>query len=99
MIERRRPQPKRASAVTRKDPNAASERYWRTFIRKLGEAIDLGGKTLTAAGAAGVLAPLATKAVLRIPTGSIVATIAVGIAFVALGVHLQALADKAKIDE
>jgi len=54
---------------------------------------------LTAAGAAGVLAPFATKAVLRIPTGSIVATIAVVIAFVVLGIHLQALADKAQTDE
>lgn|GEM_PF-3965597 len=54
---------------------------------------------MTAAGAAGVLAPFATKAVLRIPTGSIVATIAVVIAFVVLGIHLQALADKAQTDE
>jgi hypothetical protein len=100
MIAKRRPQTLRKGAMTaQQSRTTAQARYWRTFLRKSGEALDLGGKALTAAGAAGVLAPLATKAVLRIPTAAILATILVGIAFVVFGVHLQALADRSSPDE
>ena len=100
MSDKRRPQTKRASALsTTKWPSTPSERYWRTFLRKLGESLDLAGKALTAAGAAAILAPLATKAVVRFPTVSIVVTLVLGLAFVLLGIHLQALEAKAKPDE
>jgi hypothetical protein len=75
------------------------DRYWRRVLRKLGESLDLAGKALIAAGAAAILGPLATKASLRVPTLSITATLTLGLAFVLLGIHLQALEAMADPDE
>jgi hypothetical protein len=78
-----------AKAAARQPPRG--DRYWRTVLRKLGESLDLAGKALIAAGAAAILAPLATKAALRVPTLSITTTLILGLAFVLLGIHFQAL--------
>ena len=48
-------------------PADFADRYLRTFQRKLGEDFDLAGKALTAAAAAAMLAPLATKGVITFP--------------------------------
>jgi hypothetical protein len=95
MIEKRRPQTKRASAVT-PDPMTASDRYWRTFRRKFGENLELAGKALVAAGAAAMLAPLATKSEINVPTLTVAAIFVAGLAVLLIGLHLQA---KAKPDE
>ncbi len=74
----------------------SGERYWRTFERKLGEDLDLAGKALSAAAAAGVLAPLAANGVIGLPTPTVGGISVFGVLFIAVGIHLQA---RAKPDE
>jgi len=71
-------------------------RYLRTYRRKLGEGFDLAGKAMTATAAASTLSLLATKGVSRFPSPSVGVTIAVGLATILVGIHLQA---EAKPDE
>jgi hypothetical protein len=73
-----------------------ADRYWRTFRRKLGEDFDLAGKALSAAAAAAMLAPLASKGVIVFPSGTVGAILTAGLVFVTIGIHLQA---QAKPDE
>jgi hypothetical protein len=73
-----------------------ADRYWRTYVRKLGEDLNLGGKALAAAAAAAMLAPLASKGVIVFPNRTIGAILAFGLAIVMIGIHLQA---QAKPDE
>ena len=74
----------------------SADRYWRTYLRKLGEDLDLAGKALSAAGAAAMLAPLATKGVVAFPSPTNGVILAFGLVVVLLGIHLQA---QAKPDE
>ena len=66
------------------------DRYWRTYLRKLGEDLDLAGKALAAAGTAALFAPLTSRGVVAFPTPAIGAILAVGLAAILLGLHLQA---------
>ncbi|MFI4966992.1 MAG: hypothetical protein ACHP9T_16700 [Caulobacterales bacterium] len=73
-----------------------ADRYWRTYLRKLGEDLNLAGKALAAAAVAAMLAPLASKGVMVFPSRAIGAILAFGLAVVMIGIHLQA---QAKPDE
>jgi hypothetical protein len=95
MIEKRRPQTKRASAVT-PDPKTASDRYTRTITRKTGEGLELAGKAVVAAAAAAEGAPLIGNERLAIPTVTIGILFIGGLVLLLIGYHLQA---KAKPDE
>jgi hypothetical protein len=73
-----------------------ADRYWRTFLRKLGEDLDLAGKAMAAAAGAAMFAPLATKGVITFPNPWIESISAAGVSLIAAGIHLQA---NAKPDE
>jgi hypothetical protein len=73
-----------------------TDRYLRTFQRKFGEDLDLGGKALTATAGAAMFAPLATKGVIVFPNLSVGGILVVGLVALCAGIHLQA---KAKPDE
>ena len=78
-----------------RSPDAA-DRYWRTFLRKLGEDLDLAGKALSATAAAAMLAPLASKGVVTFPTPALGAILSLALVVALTGIHLQA---QAKPDE
>jgi hypothetical protein len=80
----------------RTKPADPADRYWRTFLRKTGEDLDLAGKALGATAGAGVFAPLAAKGVINLPTLPIGAILVASLAMIAGGIHLQA---KVKPDE
>ena len=67
-------------------------RYWRTFRRKLGEAVDLGGKALLATAATATFATLATNGALIFPNLSVGFIYLAGSTLLLLGIHLQAQA-------
>jgi hypothetical protein len=73
-----------------------TDRYLRTYQRKLGEDLDLAGKALAATAAAAVFAPLASKGVIVFPSLPIMTIMIAGLVAIGLGIHLQA---KAKPDE
>jgi hypothetical protein len=72
------------------------DRYWRTFLRKIGEDLDLGGKALTATAGAAMFARLATKGVIVFPNLAVGGILMGGLAALCIGIHLQA---EAKPDE
>jgi hypothetical protein len=73
-----------------------ADRYWRTFLRKLGEDLDLAGKAMAATAGAAMFAPLATKGVITFPNTWIGRIFVTGVATLVAGIHLQA---DAKPDE
>jgi len=76
----------------RAKPADLTDRYWRTFQRKLGEDADLAGKALMAVVAAAVFAPLTTKGVIAFPSPTVWGTLLVALVAVLGGIHLQAQA-------
>ena len=79
-----------------REQDGSGKRYWRTFERKFGEDLGLAGKALSAATSAAMLAPLASKGVVRFPNPMIGGIFLGGIVLVLIGIHLQA---EAKPDE
>ena len=77
-------------------PADTTDRYWRTFLRKLGEDLDLAGKALGATAGAAMFAPLATKGVINFSNPWIGYILLSGLVLIAAGIHLQA---QAKPDE
>ncbi|HXA39232.1 MAG TPA: hypothetical protein VNW53_09545 [Phenylobacterium sp.] len=67
-----------------------ADRYWRTFLRKLGEDLDLAGKAMAATAGAAMFAPLATKGVIGFPNPWIGSIFVAGVATLVAGIHLQA---------
>jgi hypothetical protein len=73
-------------------PSDLTDRYWRTFQRKLGEDLDLAGKGLAAVAAAAMFAPLTIRGVVAFPSPTVGAIIFFSFAAVLGGIHLQAQA-------
>lgn len=80
------------SVPSRARPNDLTDRYWRTFQRKLGEDVVLAGRALAAVAAAAMFAPLARKGVIAFPTPTVGVILLVALAAFLVGIHLQAQA-------
>jgi hypothetical protein len=71
-------------------PADLTDRYWRTFQRKLGEDVTLAGRALAAVAAAAVFAPLAKTGVIAFPTPTVGAILVFALVAFLGGIHLQA---------